>query len=44
MGSPERGRQTGEGWENKPFANFKRQYLKKVVDTSKVTSLLVITD
>jgi len=36
---PERVYQTREGWENKPFSSFKRQYLesKTVGDTSKVT-------
>jgi len=27
-GSPERGRQTKEEWENKPFSSFKYQYLE----------------
>ena len=38
-GFPERGRQTREGWVNKPFYSFKRQYLangRRYVHTAKL--------
>jgi len=37
-GFPERGRQTREGWENKPLSSLKRQYLENGKDTFKVTT------